>query len=384
MLIAIAFLSACQSQAPTNGRTGLEATQSSRTPFFGTQNQQPGMQGRREISLLTPQTETPQTHFEPQGDKVTLNLVNTPIPVVAKVIFADILKSNFSVADGVAGNVTIQTARPTSKQALVDIFETILNERGYGIEKKGGAFHVSGTDQIRTGSIGNTDASGVSAGRQARIVPLNYISAKQMADIIKAYAPEGVLQTDDRRNIIVLRGNNAEIEGMLSSIKLFDVDWMRGMSASLFPLDSGADPTVVVKQLQSLFAASTSGDGDTGVVKFLPSRELKAILVIAQRPAYLARARSIIARLDDAASYGTRQTFVYRVQNRNSKDLASVLQRALGSGGITAAVETSQTAEGDTQQSSSALALASQGTGLGSDVSVVADESNNSLVIVAS
>ncbi len=384
VLLATALLGACQNQAPGHGRTGLEATQSSRAPFFGTENRAPNAASRREIALLTPQSEAPQPHFEPQGDKVTLNLVNTPIPVVAKVIFADILKSNFSVADGVNGNVTIQTARPTSKQALVDIFETILNERGYGIEKKGGAFLVSGTDQIRTGSIGQADASGISAGRQARIVPLNYIAAKQMADIIKAYSPDGVMQTDDRRNIIVLRGNNAEIEGMLSSIRLFDVDWMRGMSASLFPLDSGADPTIVVKQLQTLFAAATSGDGDAGMVKFLPSRELKAILVIAQRPAYLDRARTIIARLDDAASYGTRQTFVYRVQNRNAKDLASVLQRALGGGGITAAVESSQTESGDTQQTSSALAVASQPTGLGTEVSVVADETNNSLVIVSS
>lgn len=363
-----------------HGRTGLEATQSARTPFYGGQAS-PGVPGgRREITLLTPQTDMVRPQFEPQGDKVTLNLVNTPIPVVAKVIFADILKSNFSVGDGVIGNVTIQTARPTSKQALVDIFEAVLNDRGYGIEKKGGAFIISGTDQLHTGSVTPSDPSEITAGRQARVVPLNHIAAKQMADIIKAYSPEGVLQVDSRRNIIVLKGSNAELEGMLASIRLFDVDWMRGMSASLFPLDSGADPTIVVKQLQSLFDASGTNEGDSSLVRFLPSRELKAVMVIAPRASYLDRARAIIARLDDAASYGTRQTFVYRVQNRNAKELASVLQKAVGGSG-TAALVSSQSVDGNTVQSTSTLDVAG---GAESGISVVADEANNSLVIMAS
>ena len=381
-LLAGALLCSCQGNTGgMHGRTGLEATQSSKVSFLGRQDTRPAPNARGEVALLSPQNGTQQPYFEPQGDKVTLNLVNTPIPVVAKVIFADILKTNFSVADSVTGNVTIQTARPTSKQALVDIFETILNDRGYGIEKKSGAFLVSGIDQVRTGSITPSEASEITAGRQARIVPLNHIAAKQMADIIKTYSPDAVLQVDDRRNIIVLKGNSSDLDGMLASVRLFDVDWMRGMSASLFPLESGADPAVVVKQLQSLFNATNSADGDAGLVKFLPSRELKAILVIAPRATYFDRARSIIARLDDAASYGTRQTFVYKVQNRNAKDLAAVLQRALG-GSLAAAVESNQSVDGSATQSSSSMVVS--GSELDGGVSVVADDANNSLVVIAS
>lgn len=337
----------------------------------------------REVSLLSPQSDAPQVRFEPQGDKVTLNLVNAPIQVAAKAIFGDILKSNFSVSDGVSGTVTIQTVRPTAVQALVDIFESILKQKGYGIEKKANTFIITGTDQLKTGSITASDGSGITAGKQARIVPLNYISAKQMAEILRPMAPEGILQTDERRNILVLTGSNAELEGMLSSIKLFDVDWMRGMAASLFPLESGADPAVLVKQLQSLFNTSTE-ENDKALVKFIPSRELKAILVIAQRRNQLDRARNLIARLDDAASFGTRQTFVYRVQNRNAKDLAAVLQRSLGSGGGGGMMAAGNSTSADESHADPSENGSSSSVGASAAISVVADESNNSLLIAAS
>lgn len=383
LLLLAALASSCQSQNNSAGRSGLEATQSTKPPFFGQTSARPAAGSAREVSLLSPQSDAPQVRFEPQGDKVTLNLVNAPIQVAAKAIFGDILKSNYSVSDGVSGTVTIQTVRPTAVQALVDIFESILKQKGYGIEKKANTFIITGTDQLKTGSISASDGSGITAGKQARIVPLNYISAKQMAEILRPMAPEGVLQTDERRNILVLTGSNAELEGMLSSIKLFDVDWMRGMAASLFPLESGADPAVLVKQLQSLFNTSAE-ENDKALVKFIPSRELKAILVIAQRRDQLDRARNLIARLDDAASFGTRQTFVYRVQNRNAKDLAAVLQRSLGSGGGMMAAGNSTTASADESHSDPSANGSSPSLGASAGISVVADESNNSLVIAAS
>ena len=93
-LLAGALLCSCQGNpGGVQGRTGLEATQSSKASFLGRQNTRPAAAARGEVALLSPQSETQQPYFEPQGDKVTLNLVNAPIPVVAKVIFADILKN---------------------------------------------------------------------------------------------------------------------------------------------------------------------------------------------------------------------------------------------------------------------------------------------------
>jgi general secretion pathway protein D len=367
---ALTLVSACQ--APERGRTGLEATQSLRAPYSSNYSG-PAMIGAKETTLLTPEG-VPQNGplYENSGDKVTLNLVNVPIAVAAKSIFVDILKSNFTVSDGVRGNITLQTARPTSKQALVDIFETVLHQRGYAIKKQGNTFLISAGDQMITGSISMSDGQSVTTGKQARIVPLNYISASEMASIIKPLAPQGVMSIDERRNIIVLSGSNSEISGMLESVKLFDVDWMRGMAASLFPLQSGTDPSIIVKQMQEIFY--TGPDKDISTVKFLPSRELGGILVISPRRIYIDRARTLIARLDNAAGYGTSQTFVYHVQNRTAKELATVLQSAFSGGQTSTAAVTTD----------AATSSASSAGSLGGRVSVVADESNNSLVIAAS
>jgi len=43
--------------------------------------------------------------------------------------------------------------------------------------------------------------------------------------------PKGaIVQADDSRNILALKGSPAEIDGILDSISIFDVDVMRGMS----------------------------------------------------------------------------------------------------------------------------------------------------------
>lgn len=393
------ILSGCTPKEPSvaGGRTGLEATQSLSAPLPSGARQPayPGGQvgrGNGEISLLSEESTGPsRPTFEDRGDKVTLNLVNVPIAMAAKAVFSEILKKNFSVSDAISGTVTLQTTRPMSKQALVDTFEAVLSARGYGISRQGDTFMIGVLDGVKTGSVRVSNGGDVSTGQQARIVPLAFTSATEMERIVKSIAPEGVLRVDTQRNMLVLTGTNAELNTMQETITLFDVDWMRGMSASIFPLSSGADPAVLVKQLEALFNAGA--EESAGTVKFLPSRELEAILVISPRRVYLDRARTIIARLDNAAAGHTGQTFIYKVENRTAKELAAIVQNSLGNGTAgSSALSALSTPERATMQDGTtddrlATAMAAGGNGSASNpgnISVVADEANNSLVIVAS
>ena len=93
---------------------------------------------------------------------------------------------------------------------------------------------------------------------------------------------------------------------------------------------SSADPETVAQELDTLFA--NDKDSPTkGIVRFVPNRRLKSVLVISSRPEYLRRAQAWARRLDMATQSTVKQVFVYPVRSRTAADLAKLLQRVYGS-----------------------------------------------------
>ncbi|WP_427025770.1 type II secretion system secretin GspD [Aureimonas ureilytica] len=336
--------------------------------------------------------------YREAGDKVTLNLVDVPIRAAANAIFVEILRSNFIMADDVAGTVTLQTARPVSRQALVDAFESVLAGKGLTIQKTGEIYRIAmGTDSLETGSVGFTQPGDLQVGTGAQIVPLKSVSALEMERILKPIAPNGIVRADPARNILVLTGTAEQIRTMRETIGLFDVDWMRNQSAAIFPLTGGGDPNAIAKQLEAVYGGA-EGPAQ-GTVRFVPSRELNSILVIAANRRQLDRARDYILKFDFVASESGQRTFVYKVENRPAKELATIVQGMLsgieGSGvasGLTALRSSVGMGEtdlrggeaGDAPSDAASGIAASQTPAFGAGkMTVVADEPNNALIIVA-
>jgi general secretion pathway protein D len=96
---------------------------------------------------------------------------------------------------------------------------------------------------------------------------------------------------------------------------------MAGMSFALFPVQV-ADAKDLVADLETVFL-----DGDSpldGVIRFVPIERLNAVLAISPQPAYLDRAETWIDRLDRGAEGAGRRIFVYHVQNGRAADLSDV------------------------------------------------------------
>jgi general secretion pathway protein D len=266
-------------------------------------------------------------------DGITLNLVEASIPEAAKTILGDLLRLNYQVSDKVKGTVTLQTSRPMAREALLDIFEAVLRSEGAAIVVEGG-FH-------RVVPLAEAQASGAPlkakgnavrriAGLATQVVPLQYVAAGEMERIIKSIAPQAsVLRADTARNVLVLSGTRAELAGMLDAVATFDVDWMRGMSFALFPLDT-TDPEAIAQELDVVFGNDRDGPGK-GIVRFVPNKRLRSILVISSRPEYIEKAEKWLRRVDMAGRAGEKQVHVYHVQNRPALELAQLLQRVYAS-----------------------------------------------------
>lgn len=325
-----------------NGRSRQDAGPlvSSRTPADGVA--EVVVPGTGEFTSRRPLSAAPATTAGPDG--VTLNLLNVPIAQAAKLVLSDLMKLNYTVSDKVTGNVTLQTATPMPRDAVIDAFETALRQSGAMLVRSEGYYRVmpvAGAGQA--GAPVRAAGEGSGLGVEVQVVPLKHVSASEMKRLIDPVAQQGtVLRADDARNILFLGGTGRELNDIKALIGLFDVDWMRGMSFALFPVKT-SDPEAIAQELETVFGVDKEGPLK-GVVRFIPNRRLGSVLVISSKPQHIETARGWIARLDKLAQQGEEQLFVYKIQNRSASELATLLQRILSSGRDPAAAQPGQVA----------------------------------------
>ena len=267
------------------------------------------------------------------GGNITLNLAQASIPAAAKAVIGDILGSEYTVSDKVTGTITLQTPQPVSRARLLEMFEAALSTQGAAVVSSGGIYRILPMEEalaaggrIQTRGSRARDAVGVST----EVVQLRYVSAPDMERLMKAVSPQSSsIRIDPQRNLLILTGTRGDLAALHDAISVFDVDWMRGMSFAIFPVET-ADPEVIAQELDNVFA-NNRGNGGAGVVRFIPNRRLKAILVVSARMEHLRRADQWIRKLDMVGRATEKQVHVYHVKNRAAPELASLLRRVYAS-----------------------------------------------------
>lgn len=269
------------------------------------------------------------------GERVHLNLVGASIEAAAKVIVSDILQKNYVIDPRVSGNVTIQTTNAIGKKALLSTFNTLLAFNGAALVERDAVVRivpVSDRGALPVDRELSRQKLSKDIGLSVKIVPLDYVSADEMARLLTPIVgKDKILHTDSRRNILLLSGNPREIATALDAVNLFDVDQMKGMSFALIPIKN-VEPDALVTELDTIFATQDGG-ALKGLVSFVPNKRLSSILVISARPRYLKQAELWVSRLDRIAGGTKRQLFVYSIQNREAAELAGLLDTILSDGG---------------------------------------------------
>ncbi len=258
---------------------------------------------------------------------VVLNLSSVPLQQAAKTVLGDMIGVNYVVDPRVDGVVSVQTTQPVNKGDALELFQAALAPIGAVLVQSRGIYRIAPADQAATGVVSTDRSSGANAvgGNGMRVVSLKYVSATELARVLEPMVPKGaIVQADDARNILALKGSPAEIDSMVDSISIFDVDVMRGMSFAVVPVKT-SQPEKMVDELKAIFASDKEGPLK-GRVRFMANTRLGAILVVTSQPGYLPRAQGWIRRLDAKANGTERQLHVYQVQNRPVAELATVLQ----------------------------------------------------------
>ena len=329
------------------------------------------------------------------GEAVMLNFEQAPLNEVIHSILGETLGLDYVIENQVPGEITLRTRSPIPRDQLLPILESLLqNNNVLMIRGPNDRFFISASGNIRSTVPSFSSEPGV--GYSNVIVPLQYISANEMADILKPVArDDAFVRVDSGRNLLILAGTQLQLQGWLDIVTTFDVDQLAGKSVGIFPL---ANSTVeeLFAELEHILATSGPADGVGGIasmVRVMPVERLNSIMVVSPRAHYIQTVRGWIEELDsieDPASEPILQ--VYPVRNGNAGQLASLLSTIYG-GGSVGVSSTGGVAPGMTEATSGggsggAGKRGSGGSGggtfdLGDDVRVVSDDYNNSLLVYA-
>jgi general secretion pathway protein D len=346
---------------------------------------------------------TPPSVDTSPGD-VTLNFDGTDIREVVKVILGDLLQVNYVLHPAVQGVTSLQTGRPLRRDHLIPTLETLLRMNNAAIVYKGGTYEVVPLSNAVQGAVVpqlGQSSRALPEGYSVQVVPLQYIGAEEMSNILQPLAPEGsIIRVDTLRNLVVIAGTSPEMGNLIDTIRVFDVDWMAGLSVGFFVLEY-AKANEVVTQLQSLLA-DESGNPFKGLFRFVPVESANALLVVSPQASYLQQARNWIERLDMAEATGdaAERLFVYRVRHGDAENLADTLSQLFGAdserrterpvGGVAPGLGGSaigsmgEGADGGGVGGQPTPRPTSREIELSSTVSIVSDATNNSLLIRSS
>ncbi len=258
--------------------------------------------------------------------QVTFNFENQPIQAVVKAILGDMLEENYTIAPNVGGNVTYSTSRPIRREDAMPVLEMLLAWTGNALVREGSRYTVLQAKDAIPGKLTPRVGASQQPGYGLRIYPLRYVSASEMAKLLKPYAqPNAFVSIDPNRSLLVLAGNPSELDNYQRTIDTFDVDWLKGMSIGVFTLQH-VEVAKLLPDLDQIFGSK--GESPlAGMFRFMPIEQTNSMIVITPQPEYLKQAEEWLYRLDRGGTENSVQLYVYNVKNLKSPDLADYLSQ---------------------------------------------------------
>jgi general secretion pathway protein D len=264
-----------------------------------------------------------------ENGQVSLNFVDVDIRVVVDAVLGDTLNLNYMIDPDVQGTVVARTSDPLDREDVIPALENILALNGAALRLVDGTYHILPLGKAGRGPVEWRTAVAARAramGFTMTVIPLQFASASAIHKVTANFvSSERIFLADPTRNLLIFAGTATEVDKLEDMVRLFDVDWMAGMSFALFPVEI-ADAVTLVLELDEVFGQ----DGESALqnmVRFIPIKRMNAVLAISPQQAYLDRARLWIERLDRGEGNIGQRIYVYYVQNSRAADLAEILMQ---------------------------------------------------------
>jgi general secretion pathway protein D len=307
--------------------------------------------GSRDVEALAP---APADPTQPSGSQnveggvggYTLNFENAPVSQVAKTVLGDILGVGYVVDPRAQGSISLSSGRPVDKKDMLYVLESALSANNLVMVRNASGYRIAPANEGGVGAVDEGRGSdSAEPGFGLTVIPLQYVSGATLSKLLEGFATRpGAIRTDPSGKLLIVVGTGSERQSAVDTVRSFDVDWLRGQSVGMYPVQNST-PEPIVGELEKIMDSGDSGLGH-GLVKFQPVSRLNSILVVASKPEFLRAAARWIYRLDEPST-SSASVKVYKVRYGDAKQIALLLQRIfVTNGGVSAESPTNEIAPG--------------------------------------
>lgn len=278
--------------------------------------------------FVQPRYQAPMAQTSELSGQVSLAFDGAPIAQVIDTVVGQMLGADFVIDPAVKGTVTLRTAKPVAKTDLPELLTKALSLSNVSLVKDGANSYMVVPSSTQRRFASAPQLAGDRSGAGVVIAPLDYVSATEMLRAIEPFVPQGAqIKADEVRETLILSGTPSQIDVLVDTIEMFDVDWLSQMSFGVYEAKY-ASPADLVEELDKVFGGQ---DGPIGTqVEFVAMPRLSSVMVIAKRPGRLRQAETWIRKLDiDVGGVGRSFQFL-PVLNADAESVAETLSDLFG------------------------------------------------------
>ncbi|HYH17480.1 MAG TPA: type II secretion system secretin GspD [Azospirillum sp.] len=259
---------------------------------------------------------------------IELNFADTSLPAVVRAVLGDILNVPYALDPRVQGTVSLSGGRPLTRDEALATLETALRMNGAALVRDGTLHRVVPAAEARPG--GQPVPPGAPGVGVSLYAP-RHTSADTLKRLLEPlYGVPGALQVLPEGNLLAITGGSADRTTLTEAAEAFDQDWLAGQSVGIFPLNR-AGPKALIDELEVILNSNEPNAGP-GLYRLMPIDRLNAVMVVTRRSRLLDQVAGWVRALDQGGD-GERSIYVHNVQHARARDLARVLGRVFGQGG---------------------------------------------------
>lgn len=305
--------------------------------------------------------------FNPLASAKTwkVNLKDAEISALVSEV-SEITGKNFIVDPRVKGNITVISSKPMSANAVYELFLGVLSVNGFAAVPVGDVIKLVPDVNAKQNAVPFDLTSKVKGeALVTRVIMLENTNANELVPVIRPLLPQFAhLAAINGANALIISdhaNNIIEIERLIKSLDAGEGDELEIIVLKEARVDD------ILTMLDSLTSTSASKDVRGSRVRLIADSRSNRLLIKGDATSRK-RLREVVAQLDTPAVDRLAGVRVIRLKHANAKQIAEVMRNLVSNEGGAA-----KTAAGG---------AASSATSAGG-VSLIADESQNALVIKA-
>jgi len=295
-----------------------------------------------------------------------VNLKDAEISALVSEV-SEITGKNFIVDPRVKGNITVISSKPMSANAVYELFLGVLSVNGFAAVPVGDVIKLVPDVNAKQNAV-PFDLTSKTKGEAlvTRVIMLDNTNANELVPVIRPLLPQFAhLAAINGANALIISdhaNNIIEIERLIKSLDSGEGDELEVIALKEARVDD------ILTMLDGLTSTSASKEVRGSRVRLMADTRNNRLLIKGDVQARK-RIRDVVAKLDTPAAERLAGVRVIRLQHANAKQVAEVMRSLV-----------SNDSGSSTKPAAGGAAGATSSAG---GVSLIADESQNALVIKA-